>query len=760
MQGRICMLKLSLLVTVLFLSALKLAAQSPPAQTPNKLRLAIQQSKPDTNRISLQLKLVHYYLTIKRMIPGQNIKALDSASYLLNQATQLSIKLHETDWQYRVLELTADYYSCTNDAERCKQTYMRVIAYYHQKGNIGKEAHAWQSLAEWYDDNSDKILVQKRISYLQHSRFLYLKNNQLANAAEALNGIAAFHLGNKQFDLAENELQQVFAEYKTAGYKKLQYAYLVSYDLEYVKGNYYKAMAYCLQAIKNVTPGEDTTINAYFYHGMAECNYTVKKYQQALEWVKRALAAGNGKYTQDKFILIRTLLALNRTQEARKALNEILQEKPSSILDNKLDLNSTLAVYYAKINKYDLAVQYYLEALKVINNDKYKDVDLRDTWYTTCDNAIAAIYLKANQAAKAKKYITNGALALRNATTPLDPTILVDFYDNSYKYHVATGAYQAAIYDLQRRVKLQDSLFTADKDKQLAELNIQYQTAQQQQDIKTLHSQSVAQRATLEKANLQRNITIGGIVVMLLVSGLFYRNYQQKKLANNIITHKNELLQHLLTEKEWLLKEVHHRVKNNLHTVICLLESQARYLEDDALKAVENSQHRIYAMSLIHQKLYQAEDVKTIDMSEYIPELVRSLEDGFDTSGHTHFKLNIEPINLTVSHAIPIGLIINEAVTNSIKYAFPDNRKGEIMISMLNDGDQLKLEIADNGIGMPQMDEEAVPESLGLRLIKGLCEDIEADIIFEVDNGTRITILFKPTMLNDLTSNEIEEEYV
>src|SRR5258705_13014161 len=115
---------------------------------------------------------------------------------------------------------------------------------------------------------------------------------------------------------------------------------------------------------------------------------------------------------------------------------------------------------------------------------------------------------------------------------------------------------------------------------------------------------------------------------------------------NALILEKNQQLEHMLVEKNWLLKEVHHRVKNNLHTVICLLESQAEFLENDALKANEKSQHRIYAMSLIHQKLYQTEDVKTIDMKKYLPEFIQYLSDSFDTSNQIRFQLDIEPLKL------------------------------------------------------------------------------------------------------------------
>jgi two-component system, sensor histidine kinase PdtaS len=297
-------------------------------------------------------------------------------------------------------------------------------------------------------------------------------------------------------------------------------------------------------------------------------------------------------------------------------------------------------------------------------------------------------------------------------------------------------------------------------------LQIQYETNLKEgeikikdQNIKLLSQKNQIQQASLTRETVVKNVTLGGIIILFVAAGVTYIQYRRKlKLnwiitgQNQLITEKNAMLEHLLVEKDWLLKEVHHRVKNNLHTVICLLELQAASLENDSLKAIENGQHRIYAMSLIHQKLYQSDDIKTIDMSAYIPELVQSLQESFDTSNQIKFKLNIDPINLTLSNAVPFGLIINEAVTNSIKYAFPGDRKGEISISMIEDGEQIKLELADNGIGMTLNNYETGQGSLGLRLMKGLSEDIKADISFEVDNGTKVLIIFKRDAMSDQES--------
>jgi two-component system, sensor histidine kinase PdtaS len=178
------------------------------------------------------------------------------------------------------------------------------------------------------------------------------------------------------------------------------------------------------------------------------------------------------------------------------------------------------------------------------------------------------------------------------------------------------------------------------------------------------------------------------------------------------------------------------------------LESQAAYLENDALKAIQNSQHRIYAMSLIHQKLYQSDEVKMIDMGVYLPEFIGYLNASFNTSGQIRFNQHVEPIKLDVSQAIPLALIINEAVTNSIKYAFSMKKTGLITIALYRSGRKKILEIADDGIGLPPDIYKLQANSLGFKLMKGLTEDMNAEISFRSEQGTKIMVILESERLN------------
>ncbi|GAB3044103.1 sensor histidine kinase [Spirosoma pulveris] len=244
----------------------------------------------------------------------------------------------------------------------------------------------------------------------------------------------------------------------------------------------------------------------------------------------------------------------------------------------------------------------------------------------------------------------------------------------------------------------------------------------------------------------------------MVSSALIFSKYQQNRRnsqaieqKNAIITEKNQMLEHLLDEKEWLLKEVHHRVKNNLHTIFCLLESQGSFLGSDALKALETSQHRIYAMSLIHQKLYQSDDITTVDMKNYLAEFLLFLAESFDHSDRIRIVQEIDSVKMPSTQAVPLALIINESVTNAFKHAFPGNLKGVIQVKLHQLGNNLVLTVEDNGIGW----NEGVynpQNSLGIQLMKGLSDDLGAQIHFDNHEGTSVSLVMKHKITDDKKS--------
>ncbi|MFS8117624.1 MAG: PAS domain S-box protein [Microcoleus sp.] len=205
-------------------------------------------------------------------------------------------------------------------------------------------------------------------------------------------------------------------------------------------------------------------------------------------------------------------------------------------------------------------------------------------------------------------------------------------------------------------------------------------------------------------------------------------------------------IQAALHEKEVLLKEIHHRVKNNMQVVSSLLQLQAQYIEDEPTLALfEESQTRIHSMALIHEQLYQSDNLDRIDLLPYVENLVANLYQSFG-GGNTsiQFNVNVDPISLNIETAIPCGLIINELISNSLKYAFTESLAGEININFHRDttSQQFHLGIQDNGRGFPAGFNIENTETLGLRLVRMLTNQLDGTLVIDSKCGTCYDISF------------------
>jgi PAS domain S-box-containing protein len=200
-----------------------------------------------------------------------------------------------------------------------------------------------------------------------------------------------------------------------------------------------------------------------------------------------------------------------------------------------------------------------------------------------------------------------------------------------------------------------------------------------------------------------------------------------------------------LHEKEVMLKEVHHRVKNNLQVVSSLLNIQTRYLADPRdVDLFRESQDRVRSMALVHEKLYQSEHMADIDFQSYTDRLVTNLFRSYGGgSGNIALRMDLKEARLNVDTAIPCGLIVNELVTNALKYAFPDGRRGVISISFRPEGDQYVLEVGDDGVGLPEGYRADGSKSLGLLLVTSLVSQLDGTLDIDTSAGTRFTIRFR-----------------
>jgi len=225
---------------------------------------------------------------------------------------------------------------------------------------------------------------------------------------------------------------------------------------------------------------------------------------------------------------------------------------------------------------------------------------------------------------------------------------------------------------------------------------------------------------------------------------------ENSRLVGNMKKAEEEVKKSL-REKEALIKEVHHRVKNNLQIIYSMLNLQLAKIKDEqAITSFKESQNRVYSMALIHEKLYQSDSLAKIDLAEYIRSLTTNLFLSYGvTKRAVQPKIHVENVTLGVDTVVPCALIINELVSNSLKHAFPKlsgavGETGEIYVDLRHGaGNKFILSVGDNGVGLPEDFEIRNCESLGLKLVSALVKQLKGVMHINTSNGTEFVIQFK-----------------
>jgi two-component sensor histidine kinase len=731
-----CITKSSIAFAILSLVCFTCTAQYYPAPPPvnpqqeGPLLLRLKAAKPDAGAIRIQLQLCNLYFNK----PFKRKPDLERALNYARKASALSTSLHDSAGYIDAQLFMADVLLGLHEIQAAEN----ILPLLNDSARINLLLAECFTFWDRLDDTSAAD-HEKAIQLAQQARDLSIRLHQPEKEILALLDIATVHIDlfNKS---ARQELLDVIAKYRSIGYRDLHYAYGRLALFEKTQGNNDKATYWSLEAIKTMRSTGDSLAAGDLYLCHALICGAVDEYQQCIDYSRLAiqsyaLHAGMWPLSDAVTNLAYGFRKMKRFSEGVDTLRRLVKEYPPDDFSADIDYNSALGELYTDSKKFAKAEPCLLRAL-ALKSQHGLDV-------AGMSRDLGRLYIETHQYEKARPYL-NKALSYPSSLSFRSYTHYLLYLVDS-----AAGDYKAAIEHLHRNHTLIDSSLAESKQRAVQKLLIEFDTREKEnklkikdQDIALLNQKSALQKAELGRTTLLRNITFGGIFLLSIILFLLFKSYRNKQRTNRMVTQKNATLQQLVADKEWLLKEVHHRVKNNLHTVICLLQSQALYLEDDALKAIEISRNRIYAMSLIHQKIYQAEDIRTVDMTNYLPEFVRYLIESFGNPGHIQFQLTIDPIKLDVSQAIPIALIVNEAVTNAIKYAFPDRRPGTITILLQQLEGQMKLTVKDNGIGMEAALLDIELNSLGIQLMKGLAREINGAISFDIDRGTRISLIF------------------
>ncbi|MCS3798568.1 histidine kinase dimerization/phosphoacceptor domain -containing protein [Niastella sp. OAS944] len=704
----------------------------------------------DSTRFRLLIMLGKHYL----FRTARSKKDLDSSLLFFEMANKIAPDQLSEKWRPEYMHIKAMCSFITEGLPQSKNHYQQMIDKISYPGNEEREALLWHDLAQLIPSRDSTGIT--RMYCFEKLISLFRKTGDQEKEIDALKDVAVMNLSHGRLDLAESQLLNLLERYKAFGNRKLHDVYDLLSGLYRNKGDFSKALIYSLKTIESAAATNDTTRITTFYSRMANMFRELGQPEKSVEWFgkmfrERKFTGSTNLYMfRDAGFLARELIKLKKEREALAFLLDIKTKNNPIGVYAKASLLGSLAYCYHVMNQHQQADKYYLELISLTGELQKNNEITTDTHYE-----IGQYFMDEREYTKAAAFFhkaLNASSGINNASD------IKGIYLMLYKAYAAIGDYKSANIYLIRNKEISDSIFTENKSRQIEELQIQYETAKKEKDIKLLNNQNQLQRISVEQATKTKNITLAFVALLLIIVGLLYNRYIIKQRSNRKLEanqkeldQKNLFLEtlnadqdKLLKEKEWLIKEVHHRVKNNLQMVTGLLYSQSMYLEDETARlAVNDSLRRMQAMSLIHQKLYQDENTTTIEMPAYIDDLVRYLHESFDTNNQIVFEQAIEPVCLDVSQAIPLGLIITECVVNAIKYAFLNGQKGVVSIQLqCGTTDQLLLKISDNGIGLPAGFHAMEHHSLGLDLMQGLTRQLKGSFLIESNDGVHVTVRF------------------
>lgn len=495
------------------------------------------------------------------------------------------------------------------------------------------------------------------------------------------------------------------------------------------KGELGKAADYALESLRLGEQLDDKKAIALAYSDLSNIFWKQSKFERGLEYGLKSIGIFEKRGIKDLdydftlYVVGNNYLALGKYDEALAYYNRSIEmgeqygfyNNLSDVYISLVDLNAYLKQFEAAESAGAYAVKY----AELLENNFM----IMRSWLS--------IGKLQNLEGKSKEAIQSLQKCIKVATRDFgDEYYLSQAYEALGFAFAATQAYEEAYQAFIKYDKLKDSIFTAEADQRISHLQTEFDVALKESTIK-LQETALAQQST------RQTIIIVIASFLLLFVLVLYKSYQNNKKKNALLERQNK-------EKEFLLKEIHHRVKNNLEIVSSLLALQSAQLTDaNAVNVMQESQNRVQSMSMIHQKLYQGTNLSTIEMKDYFNNLGAHVLDSFGMEEQVNLTCEMQALELDVDTAIPLGLIVNELLTNALKYAFPDNRKGEVKLALeQKDKEHLCLEVSDNGIGQ-NMNEKIGETGFGMRLVNLLCQQLQGKMNRMMKDGTSISFEFK-----------------
>jgi two-component sensor histidine kinase len=746
------------------------------AQTFKTLITDLNKTKQDTNRVIALIKLGQSFKDKQASDP----KNIDTARHYFNSAMALSQSLRLADFGYQALSEKASTYVLEADFKSADSLFKEITDYYSKIGNYSKEADYWTIYGNILQYDDPRLLTTRSKCY-NKAYDLYRKGNNRLKTADALGKIADADLNEGRYDKAERELLEVIKEYKAIKFPRIYYGYYLLAEVYSRKNQFQKELLSKIECMNScdADPNRSDYDAAFFNIALALSYQENNKNEQAIPHFKKGSELAFKIDNQDKYYtaingIINCCIKLKRYKAALIYLNNTPKKFEVKTLKEESQYMARKFQLYNFLNR-NKAARDLIPEFRQVFNKIYKAIN-EDQFFYAVDQFITnydPLPQHFIQTRQWGKLLTELKLLQNLPAGRMSAPSRIMLINYKFKIDSANGNMATALKEFQLIRHMQDSLTNMATIKQINELEANYNSIKKDKTIQILNNNALIQKAKLGKVNVQRNITLAGVLISIVFASVIYVAYRGKQRNNvnlqakqdeinrqnnrlsallsekeKLLDDKDDLLnlqRDLITEKEWLLKEVHHRVKNNLQIVMSLLYTQSAYLQnDDAIEAIKDSQNRVQAISIIHQKLYSKSNVASIIMADYINDLIRYLYTSYDCNRRRiKFKEDLDSVNLDISQAVPMGLILNEAITNCIKYAFGKDG-GEILIkAQLFDPETIILSITDNGRGLPGNFNLAETSSLGMVMMKALSKQLGGSFEISGNLGVSVTVFFK-----------------
>lgn len=502
-------------------------------------------------------------------------------------------------------------------------------------------------------------------------------------------------------------------------------------NISFSQGKFYESLEYYLSNLNYCKSPQDDYRKSGILVSLSRIFLELENLSLAEQYLRRGLdiiEKNNYKTRYDRASVIYANLLLQKN-ELDAALTEVTTTRNWLLNNNRFGYRSLNANTHASI----LMTQEKWEEAETYINQAFNDWEAMNS--TDFISYIPLLINRCSLYFHQKKYdqVLETVDEINQLTNEFrSPVLKKKTLDFARKVYDQKNQIDKAYLALQEIKIIEDELFRKEQLFSTKYLEAQYNRQQQQTAIALLDAKNEIQGNQLAQ---QRNLLIISGLALGLISLLSFFLYRLYKTVND----QKILLAKSVKEKDILLREIHHRVKNNLQLVSSLLGLQSDYVEDpQALEALNSGKSRVKSMALIHQDLYKKENLTGLNTKNYLQKLGTELMSTFEVNSEAiELRLEVDDLNLDVDTLIPLGLIVNELITNSLKYAFPNNQKGFIHVKLFEENQQLNLTVSDNGIGI--IETEKSDSSFGFQLIETLLEQLEGEMEHQQKEGTHLS---------------------